>query len=157
MGELLQPWHLLVLFFVSGLFFIVPAVFYILTLQEALKKCSATARTLEPGMLWLLLVPIVNLIWHFFVVAGMANSLGNEFRQRGRPVVDPKPGQSIGFAMCICGACSIIPSSGSLPVWRVWCCGLSIGRRSPNTRGFSPQHKRRTERWKEICRSRPER
>jgi hypothetical protein len=63
-------------------------------------------------MLWLLLVPFVNLVWHFFVVLGMAKSLNNEFRLRNLPLADPTPGQSIGLPMCICGACSIIPILG---------------------------------------------
>jgi hypothetical protein len=112
MGDLLQPWHLLVLLIVPGFFCLVPAIFYILTLSRALNKCSPASRTLEPGMLWLLLVPFVNLVWHFFVVLGMAKSLSNELRLRNIPVADPTPGQSIGIAMCVCGACTIIPILG---------------------------------------------
>ncbi len=54
MGDLLQPWHILLLLFV-GCILLVPVIFYILTLQGALNKCSTESRTLEPGMLWLLL------------------------------------------------------------------------------------------------------
>jgi hypothetical protein len=115
MGDLLQPWHLMVLS-VVGCFFLffllLPAVFYILTLTRALNKCSSSSKTIEPGMLWLLLVPFVNIVWHFFVVLGMAKSLNNEFRLRNMQLADPMPGQSIGIAMCICGTCSIIPLLG---------------------------------------------
>jgi len=111
MGDLLQPWHLMVLLIVAC-FFLLPAIFYILTLTCTLNKCSSTSKALEPGMLWLLLVPFVNLVWHFFVVLGMAKSLNNEFRLRNLPLADPTPGQSIGLPMCICGACSIIPILG---------------------------------------------
>lgn len=88
---------------------ILVAILYILTLSRALQKCSPASRTLEPGMLWLLLIPLFNLIWNFFVVLGMAKSLGNEFRLRNISNVDPEPGKTIGMAMAICGACSIIP------------------------------------------------
>ena len=88
---------------------IVIAVLYILTLSRALNKCHPASRTIQPGMLWLLLIPFFNLIWNFFVVLGMAKSLGNEFRLRNVPNVDPEPGKTIGMAMAICGACSIIP------------------------------------------------
>ncbi len=111
MGDLLQPWHLMVLFTVSC-FLLLPVILYILTLSRALNKCSPTSRTIDPAMLWLLLVPFVNLVWNFFVVLGMAKSLGNEFRLRNMPVLDPTPGQSIGIAMCVCGACTIIPVLG---------------------------------------------
>ena len=93
-------------FFAIG---IAVAIFYILTLSRALKKCHPASRTMEPGMLWLLLVPLFNLIWNFFVVQAMARSLGAEFRLRNIPNAEPEPGKSIGLAMAICGACSIIP------------------------------------------------
>ncbi len=89
-------------------------IFYILTLYRALNKCSISSRTMQPGMVWLLLVPFVNLVWQFFVVIGLADSLGNEFRARGIPNVEPKPGKSIGIAMCVCGVCAIIPLLGVL-------------------------------------------
>jgi hypothetical protein len=94
---------------------------YIFTLTSALNKCSVASRTLQPGTVWLLLIPFFNLIWNFFVVIGMANTLGNEFRARGVTQIDPEPGKSLGLAMCICGACSIIPLLGLLiaPVYLV--------------------------------------
>ena len=113
MGELIQPWHLLILLVVFG-FFALPFVFYILSLQRALEKCAPVSRTLSPGSLWVLLVPLVGVIFHFLVVTGMAKSLGNEFRRRNAPNAEPEPGQSIGMAMCICTICGIIPVLGIL-------------------------------------------
>src|SRR5579872_6112282 len=109
MGELLQPWHILVLGGFFSLFLLIPAIFYILTLQGALQKCSEASRTMQPGMVWLLLVPLFNLIWHFFVVTAMASSLGSEFKRRGMLAPETEPGKSIGLAMCICGVCGVIP------------------------------------------------
>jgi hypothetical protein len=114
MGDLLQPVHLLVLFFFFGVLFLLPAIFYILTLQGTLNKCAPISRTLDPGMVWLYIVPLVNLVFHFFIVIGMAKSLRNEFNRRGLPVAEAQPGYSIGIAMCICACCSIIPLLGLL-------------------------------------------
>ncbi|MFZ0301610.1 MAG: hypothetical protein WAL75_02950 [Terracidiphilus sp.] len=108
MGELLQPMHLFVIFIIFGLF-LIPAIIYLLTLQNALGKCPPVSRTMDPAMVWLLLIPLFHLIWHFFVVMALAKSIGNEYRRRGIPCPDPLPGQSIGIAMCICGCFSIIP------------------------------------------------
>ena len=93
-------------FFAVG---IAVAIFYILTLSRALKKCSPASRTMDPSLLWLLLIPLFNLIWNFFVVLAMGRSLGNEFRLRNIPHTEPEPGKTIGIAMAVCGACSIIP------------------------------------------------
>lgn len=114
MGDLLQPWHILVLFFVFSVFFLIPTIFYILTLQQSLNKCAAASRTMDPGMVWLLLVPFFNLIWNFFVVMGVAKSLGNEYVRRGIPSSESAPGQSVGLAMSICACCCIIPLLGVL-------------------------------------------
>jgi hypothetical protein len=108
MGDLLQPWHLMLLAFIGGLF-LIPAIFYLLTLQNTLSKCAPASRTMDPPLVWLLLIPFFHLIWGFFVVMALAKSLGNEFRRRAIPSADPMPGQSIGFAMCICGCCGLIP------------------------------------------------
>lgn len=94
--------------------FIVVSIFFILTLSRALNKCSPAARTMQPGTLWLLLVPVLNLVWNFIVVLGMAKSLANEFRARGVQGVEPEPGKSIGLAMAICAVCSVIPVLGLL-------------------------------------------
>ena len=89
--------------------FVLVGVFFLLTLSRALQKCSLSSRTMEPGMVWLMLVPLVNLVWQFFVVLALSNSLGNEFRARGIVNVEREPGKAIGIGMCVCGACSIIP------------------------------------------------
>jgi hypothetical protein len=117
MGDLLQPAHIIVLFvifLVICLPFLIAAIFYIPTLQKTLNKCAPSSRTLEPGMVWLFLIPLVNLIFNFFIVFGLSKSLHNEFVRRGMPVADPTPGQSIGLAMCICACCGFIPFLGIL-------------------------------------------
>jgi hypothetical protein len=96
---------------------LLPAIFYLLTLQKALTRCSPENRGMAPGMVWLLLIPLFSIVWHFIVVTNMAQSLGAEFRKRGI-AEELKPGQSLGMAMCILGVCSIIPVLGVL-------CGLA--------------------------------
>jgi len=90
------------------LIFLVPFVFYVLTLQKALNRCAPENRAMEPTMIWLLLVPCFNIIWHFFVVLNMAKSLGKEFQKRGL-AGDPEPGKKLGLVTCILPCCSIIP------------------------------------------------
>ena len=111
MGELFAPAHLLILMIVFGIF-LVPVILYILTLQKTLQKCAPESRTIEPILIWLYLIPLVNLVVGFFIVFGIANTLRNEFNRRGIFVADPAPGQSIGLAMCICACCGFIPFLG---------------------------------------------
>ncbi len=114
MGDTFQPWHLMILsaFFCAVL--LVPAIFFLLTLSSTLSKCAPGFRTMEPGMVWLLLVPFFSLIWNFFVVMAVAKSLANEYARRGIPSPEPLPGQRIGIAMCVCVCCCIVPLLGFL-------------------------------------------
>ena len=90
---------------------IIPTIFYLLTLQTVLSRCSPENRTLSPGLVWLGLIPLFNLIWNFVLVIGVAKSLGNEFRRRGI-VESPHPGLALGLAMAICGVSYVIPFVG---------------------------------------------
>ncbi len=92
---------------------LIPMIFYLLTLQRALSRCSPERRAMEPGMVWLMLIPLFNLVWHFFVVSNVAKSLQAEFAKR-QIAIDPSPGYSIGLPMCILFACGVIPFLGIL-------------------------------------------
>src|SRR5947209_1429070 len=114
MGDFLQPWHLMILFIVFSCIFLLPAIFYILTLQKTLSQCAPRYRTMEPALVWLYIVPLVNLVFHFFIVFAISKSVANEFARRGVPSPEPEPGQSLGLAMCVTACCSIIPLLGFL-------------------------------------------
>jgi len=113
------------LFFVIFAILILPMVFFLLTLQRALSKCSPANRTMSPGLVWLQIIPFFGLIWQFFVVFAVANSLDNEFAAR-RIQEESKPGQSLGLAMCITRVCTVIPFLGifaaiaSLVLWIIY-------------------------------------
>jgi hypothetical protein len=108
---LFQPLHLL-LIMVLGLVFLIPGVFYLLTLQKALARCSQQARTTSPESVWLMLIPLFNLVYQFILVINVAKSLGNEFARRGIASADPEPGKSLGIAMCVLSVCGLIPWLG---------------------------------------------
>jgi Domain of unknown function (DUF4328) len=90
---------------------LVPAIFYLLTLRKALNRCSPECRAMNPGMVWLMFIPLFNLVWQFIVVLNMAKSLAAEFQKRGI-AEDPNPGQTLGLVMCIgnliCGPVGLI-------------------------------------------------
>jgi hypothetical protein len=63
--------------------FLIVYIFYLLTLQKALSRVAPRNRLMEPGMVWLMLVPCVNIIWQFLIAVRVPDSLRNEFRDRG--------------------------------------------------------------------------
>ncbi|WP_109487546.1 hypothetical protein [Occallatibacter savannae] len=97
---------------VSGVLFLLvlaEVIAYVALLSRVLKKCSPQSRTMQPGRVWLVLVPLFNFVWIFFVVNALADSLENEFRLRNIAASEQKPGRTLGLAMAICMACGIIP------------------------------------------------
>jgi hypothetical protein len=97
-------------------------VFFILTLQNALKRCAPQNRRMDPALVWLLLIPLFHYVWIFIVVNNIADSLAAEFRQRNI-AAEPYPGRSIGLAYGILAVCSVIPFVGlvtGLPALICW-------------------------------------
>lgn len=80
---------------------VVAAIFYLVMLQRLLNRCSEGNRTMNPGMVWLLLVPVFNLYWQFFVVSHVRSSLEKEFESREKRL--PKDlTVSLGLALSTC-------------------------------------------------------
>jgi hypothetical protein len=93
---------------------LVIAIFFLLTLSKALSRCRARNRTMEPGQVWLNLIPIFNIVWMFITVNRIAESLSNEFYDRGWDRGGEDYGKSIGTTYCIMNLLGWIPYCGSL-------------------------------------------
>lgn len=84
-------------------------IIFLASLSGVLSKCSPQSRKMQPGLVWLCLIPFLNLVWVFFVVSAISDSLGNEFRLRGASLTDPKPAFGVGLGWAISGICSFVP------------------------------------------------
>jgi divalent metal cation (Fe/Co/Zn/Cd) transporter len=82
-------------------------VFYILTMQKALNLAGERHQKMQPGMVWLMLIPLFNLVWHFFVVKNVSESIKSWAAESGAKVDDA--GYTIGLVGCIANCCGIIP------------------------------------------------
>jgi hypothetical protein len=107
------PGELFLLFFLLIPLTIIPGIFYVLTLYRALTRCAPESRVMEPGLVWLLFVPLFNLVWNFIVVFRIATSLENEFRRRGS-AAPPDTGRGLGLAMSILACAGFVPLLGIL-------------------------------------------
>ncbi len=58
-------------------------VLYLSSLSRALAGCGPARRTLEPGLVWLNLIPLFHLFWKFWTAAQVGTSLRHEFDARG--------------------------------------------------------------------------
>lgn len=94
--------------------FLLPGIFFLLTLQNTLKSISEENRKMPPSNVWLMLIPVFNLVWQFIMVDKIAQSIGAECARLNIPVNDPKPTYNIGLVWNICIFLSIIPILGGL-------------------------------------------
>ncbi len=99
--------------FFSGLIGIVIAIFYLLNLQNLLKECSLDNQQIPPGNVWLMLIPLFNIVFQFIMYQKISESIKREFESRGRPQSGDYL-KSIGLAMSILTICSIVPILGGL-------------------------------------------
>lgn len=58
-------------------------IFFLIGQMKAIQACSPRNQAMSPGLVWLNLVPILNLVWPFVTVIQVGNSLQREFRDRG--------------------------------------------------------------------------
>lgn len=105
---------------------LIPLIFYLITLQNTLKKVNPENQKMTPGSVWMILIPGFGIVWHFIVVNRISVSLKLEFEKRNIQVNEVLPGKSIGITFCILASCSIIPfvgvlaSVGGLVCWIIY-------------------------------------
>jgi len=79
-----------------------------LFLSVCLKRVPPQFRKQEPGMVWLLLIPIFCRVWNFFVYPRVAGSFKAYFDSIGKTDVgDCGERHAVGF--CFCGFLGLIP------------------------------------------------
>ncbi len=105
----------------SGLFqfiflalFLLPGVFFLLTLQNTLKAIAPESRRMAPSNVWLLFIPVFNIVWQFIMVDKIAQSISAECARLNIPVKENKPTYNIGLAWNISNFLFFIPIIGGL-------------------------------------------
>lgn len=92
--------------FIAGV--IVLAVFYLKTLQDVLKEVSPNNRQVEPGNVWLMFIPVFNVIYPFILYPKICDSVKLEMMERSLEETGDY-GRGIGITMPILGICGFIP------------------------------------------------
>jgi hypothetical protein len=62
---------------------IVVQIFFLLTMSRCLKQISRRNRQMEPGQVWLCLIPIFGFVWTILMIIRVADSLADEYYDRG--------------------------------------------------------------------------
>lgn len=93
---------------------LLPKIFYLITLQNAMNAVRPEFRKMPSGQVWLELIPLFGLVWQFFNVIHVSDSLKREFEARGIRPAEERPGYSIGITFCILFCCAVVPFLGIL-------------------------------------------
>jgi hypothetical protein len=88
---------------------LIPEIFFLLNLQETLRRVSRENRRMTPGLVWLMFIPVFGLGWFIYTVLRITDSLRAEYRSRGW-----QPDGDFGYGV---GLAAGILSIGGL-VWR---------------------------------------
>ena len=86
-----------------------PLIFYLLTLQRTLQEISSSNRKMQPEQVWLSLIPLFGIIWQYFIVSRLSDSLALELRERNVALPERRPAYNIGILFCILISLVIIP------------------------------------------------
>ncbi len=108
-----QAIFLVLLFFIIIGGSILILVFYLLNMQNLLKQIKTENRLVEPGNVWLMFIPLFNLIYPFILYPRICDSVKKEFEDRGMEESGDY-GRSIGITLPILGLCGFIPFLGVL-------------------------------------------
>lgn len=76
-------------------------------LQRTLKCVGEKRRTISSFSVWIMLIPIVNIFYQFFLVSAIANSLRAELNFRKSYIKEDRPGYDLGLLMCLANIFSL--------------------------------------------------
>jgi len=87
---------------------LVAFIFYIRAISKTIKAIDPEYRSQAPGMAWLLLIPVFNVIWFFFLLKSIKNGFLRMYENKriNQPI---DTGYVYGIAMGCCWAASFIP------------------------------------------------
>jgi hypothetical protein len=77
------------------------AIVVLYLIFSCFQRIPAQHRQMEPWQVWLLLIPLFNLVWVFFVFPKLAKSYQSYFAEQGRTDVGDC-GEKIGLVYAIC-------------------------------------------------------
>lgn len=92
---------------------IVVYVFYLLNLQKTMEQVGAPRRQVPPTNVWLMFIPLFNIIYPFILYPKISDSVKAEYIHRGLPLQGDFA-RSIGVTMPILSLVGIVPVIGPL-------------------------------------------
>jgi hypothetical protein len=96
------------LIFVFGIATFAELIWLYVRMSAVLQACRKRNRKMEPGLVWLNLVPGLMLVWKIMSILWVAESLQNEYEDRGLRG-DGDFGKMMGICTYVSGLCGCLP------------------------------------------------
>lgn len=87
-------------------------IMHLITMSSALNAIPQPLRKIPSGNVWLILIPLFGLVYHFIVIGAVSDSIKAEFMRRNVSRDEDRPGYNTGLTACILLVCGIIPWLG---------------------------------------------
>jgi hypothetical protein len=84
------------------------AIAVILIVQSFYKRIPSEHRKMEPGMVWLLIIPCFSIVWNFFVFLRLSDSFKSYFDSQGIEDVGDC-NRTLAMAYCIAAVLCLVP------------------------------------------------
>lgn len=95
-------------------------IMFLLTLQNTLKAISPLNRRVSPGNVWLMLIPLFNMIYIFILVGNIADSIKAECDMLNVPTKESRPTYGLGLGYAISNIIGLIFSFAGLATLVLW-------------------------------------
>ncbi len=92
----------------------VPFIFFLITLQKTMNVISVENRKMPPSNVWLMLIPLFNIVWQFIMVSKISESVTEECIKLNIQTKESKPTYNSGLTWNICNLIAFIPIIGGL-------------------------------------------
>ena len=100
--------------------FFIPAILFLYYQQQTFRLIFTQPRSMNPGQVWLQLVPVFGLVWQFFVISRLSDSIkrqlnssaGQSFFGEPSTAMTKRPTYSIGIAYATFLCAGVIPLPG---------------------------------------------
>ncbi len=87
---------------------IVIAVFYLKNLQDLLKECDPANQQMPPVNVWLMFIPLFNIVYAFIMYPKISETLRREFEARNAPQGGDYL-KNLGMTMAILNVVGLVP------------------------------------------------
>ena len=90
-----------IILFVVAFIYLIAQILFLVTLQNTVAAVDRRNRHLNPGQVFLMLIPIFNYLWVYWMVTRIADSIEDELRARKMPTPLNRPGYNVGLGYAI--------------------------------------------------------